>query len=334
MLRILHLGLGEIGKSTLRSLLAQAPTLKIVGLVDTHPSFTNQTLHHLLNLPKTTSAPNIKVSPNLAETLRRTRPDVATMTTGSRTIDVRETLETLIAAGVHVVSTCEELAFPTLRAPKLAAALDRKAKKAGVAILGTGVNPGFAMDAFALACTAPCTRVNSIRITRSLDAAKRRQQLQKKVGAGMTPAAVNALIRKNAIGHVGLGESAAMIAAGLGWKLDAIREKFTPVIAAAPTKSQFYTVQTGQVRGMRMTATGIVRGQPLIHLDLTMALAADTFDDIQIDGSPNLHIRTTTGFPGDPSTAGLLVNSARQAPHLPPGLRTMLDLLKIHSLGV
>jgi 4-hydroxy-tetrahydrodipicolinate reductase len=147
------------------------------------------------------------------------------------------------------VSTCEELSFPRLRAARIAAELDKKARRAGVVILGTGVNPGFAMDGFALACTAPCKAVRGISVLRSLDAAKRRQQLQKKVGAGMSVADVNALIRQGKIGHVGLGESVAMIAAGLGWKLQQIREKFTPVVADTAVSSAFYRVEAGQVRG-------------------------------------------------------------------------------------
>jgi len=247
---------------------------------------------------------------------------------------VRGTLDQLLAAGVHCVSTCEELSFPQLRAAKIAAELDRKAQRAGVAILGTGVNPGFAMDAFALACTSPCREVRRVHILRSLDARHRREQLQKKVGAGMSVAEVNALIRRKAIGHVGLGESIAMIAAGLGWKLQAIQEKFTPVVADKPVRSAFFRVRRGQVRGLHMVAAGIVAGQRKIFLDLTMALGAPTFDEVRIDGTPPLTVRTTSGFPGDSSTVGILVNCARLMPTLEPGVRTMTDVLRLRSLGV
>ena len=122
---------------------------------------------------------------------------------------------------------------------------------------------------------------------------------------------VQKLIRRGAIGHVGLGESVAMIAAGLGWKLSAIKEKFTPVVADTAVSSAFYKVAPGQVLGMRMTAAGIVgKEKKRIELDLTMALDADTFDEVFIDGDPPLHVRTTTGFPGDTSTVGILVNCA------------------------
>lgn len=338
MIRVLHLGLGEIGKSTIEALLAQAPHAKLVAAVDIQPALSGKPLREAFggtrgrNLGPTGS---LKIAGSISDALAssRAKPTVATMTTGSHTEQVKGTLDELINAGIHVVSTCEELSFPSLRASKLAAEIDRKAKKKGVVILGTGVNPGFAMDAFALACTAPCTRVTHIKVLRSLDASKRRQQLQKKVGVGMSVAEIRALIRKGAIGHVGLQESVAMIAAGLGWKLDSIREKFEPVVADHLVTSEFYRAEPGQVRGMRMMAAGIVRGKKLVELELTMAFDADTFDEVIIDGDPPLLVRTKSGFPGDASTVGMLVNCARLAPSLPPGLRTMTDVLQVRSIG-
>jgi 2,4-diaminopentanoate dehydrogenase len=331
MIRVVHLGLGEIGKGTIDAILAQRRHMKLVAAVDVNPALAGKNLREVMGRK---DVPSLRIADSLTEVLKKTKPDVATMTTGSRTVDVRETVEELIAAGVHVVSTCEELSYPQLRSAKIAAELNRQARRKGVVILGTGVNPGFAMDALALACTAPCTCVRAIKVVRSLDARKRRQQLQKKVGAGMSVADVNKLIRQRGIGHVGLGESAAMIAAGLGWKLKSIRERFAPVVATAPVTSRFYKVQPGQVRGMRMTAVGMVGGKKRIELDLTMALGADTYDEVAIDGEPSLVIRTTTGFPGDASTVGILTNCVRIAPTLPPGVRTMLDVFQVRSVGV
>jgi 4-hydroxy-tetrahydrodipicolinate reductase len=339
MIRVLHLGLGEIGKATIEALIAQEGHAKVVGAVDIQPALAGKPLREVFGGTRGRAlgaAGAVKVAGSIGEALKgaKGKPDVATMTTGSHTEQVKGTLYELIDAGVHVVSTCEELSYPTLRAAKLTAEIDRRAKKAGVVILGTGVNPGFAMDAFALACTAPCTCEKHIKVLRSLDASKRRQQLQKKVGIGQSVAEIKALIRKGAIGHVGLQESVAMIAAGLGWKLDSIKERFEPVVADHLVTSEWYRAEPGQVRGMRMTAAGIVGGKKLIELELTMALDADTFDEVIIDGTPPLLVRTKSGFPGDSSTVGMLVNCARVAPGLEPGVRTMMDVLKVRSVGV
>jgi len=136
------------------------------------------------------------------------------------------------------------------------------------------------------------------------------------------------------IGHVGLSESVAMIAAGLGWKLSDIREKFAPVIADHAVSSDHIRIHPGQVRGMSMRAAGFVAGKKRIELDLLMAFGADTFDEVLIDGTPPLHIRSQSGFPGEASTIGMLVNCARIAPALEPGMRTMMDVLKVRSVGL
>jgi len=333
MLHVMQLGLGEIGKGTIDALLAQSRHVKLVSVVD--PVFAGKTMGELM--PGRPAIARLKIVGSIHEALKHGRAEVASMTTGSRTEDVRETAEELISARVHVVTTCEELSYPKLRASRVAAELDRKAKQRGIVILGTGVNPGFAMDAFALACTAPCSVVRHIRVVRSLDASKRRQQLQKKVGAGMSVAEVKALIRKNMIGHVGLGESCAMLAEGLGWKLQAIREKFEPIVADHAVRSEYYKVEPGQVRGMRMTADGIVKtktgGKKLIELDLTMAFDADTFDEVIVDGDPPLLVRTKSGFPGEACTVGMVANCLRVCPTLTPGVRTMMDVFKARSVG-
>ena len=48
-----------------------------------------------------------------------------------------------LAAEACVVSTCEELSYPYRKYPELAAQLDAEAKTWGVALIGTGINPGF-----------------------------------------------------------------------------------------------------------------------------------------------------------------------------------------------
>ena len=85
---------------------------------------------------------------------------------------------------------------------------------------------------------------------------------------------------------------------------------------------------------MRMTAAGIVGGKTLIKLDLTMALGVSTYDEVSIDGDPSIVVRCTTGFPGDASTAGILVNCVRLAPKLAPGVRTMMDVFQARSIGM
>ena len=87
---------------------------------------------------------------------------------------------------MNVVSSCEELSYPYEKSPVLAARLDRLARENGVAVLGTGVNPGFLMDAWPLFMTGVCAEVKEIKASRVQDASVRRVPFQEKIGAGKT----------------------------------------------------------------------------------------------------------------------------------------------------
>src|SRR5437879_9169865 len=90
-----------------------------------------------------------------------------------------------LKAESSVVSTCEELSYPFRTYPELAAKLDAAAKESGVALVGTGVNPGFVMDKLMVTLAAVAQRIDHAKAVRIVDASKRRLPLQNKIGAGM-----------------------------------------------------------------------------------------------------------------------------------------------------
>ena len=64
--------------------------------------------------------------------------------------------------------------------------------------------------------------------------------------------------------HVGLAESVAMIAGGLGWQLDEITTSIEPIVAKARVKTNFVTVEAGQIAGVRQVGRGIRAEKELI----------------------------------------------------------------------
>src|SRR5262245_21454864 len=200
--RVICFGLGPIGLGIAR--LAQArPGIQIVGVIDVDPQKVGRDLGELLGVVPT----GVIVSADAAATIDATRPEVALHATSSTLASVTSQLLLLAEAGVNVVSTCEELAHPWTAQPQLAAELDGAARRAGVTLLGTGVNPGYAMDALPLLLTAPCAVVRAVRVLRVVDAGRRRGPLQRKVGAGLTVEQFTAGVRAGTIRHVGLPES-------------------------------------------------------------------------------------------------------------------------------
>ena len=92
----------------------------------------------------------------------------------------------------------------------------RSRRRRKVAVLGTGVNPGFVMDALPITLTGVCERVDAIRVDRVQDARIRRLPFQQKIGAGLTREQFQRKVDDGSVRHVGLAESISMIADALG----------------------------------------------------------------------------------------------------------------------
>ena len=323
MLKIIVIGLGPIGINAAKAVLDD-PRMKLAGLVDLDPNKIGKPLHEI-----TGDSPQsrVKIVGDIS-TACKNGADVAIVTTTSYFDKIAPTIRQCIAQRLHVVSSCEEMSFPALRHKSLAAAIDAQAKKAKVALVGTGVNPGFVMDLLPLVLSSMVTEVSGVKVIRRLDAGKRRKPLQAKVGATMSPAQFKALAKAGKIGHLGIGESVAIIAAGLGRavKLKDLRITLEPVIADRKMDSLLGKIEVGMVCGMRNTASW--RGKDLrIALDLTMAVGTlDSQDRVELSGPVPLCAIVPGSTPGDSATVAALINCARLLPKVSPGLKTMLDL--------
>jgi hypothetical protein len=320
-IRVILFGIGSIGAGIAR-VLAARKDFQIVGALDLDPAKIGMDLGQVSGLKEQLG---VIVSAELKKTLAR-RAEVVVHSTNSYLEQVLPQLETIVGAGHNVVSTCEELSDPWAQSPEAADRLDRLAKKMEVSVLGTGINPGFMMDWLPVALTGPCQQVNRVRVRRVVDASKRRMQLQKKIGTGLSPATFAEMAARREIRHVGLQESVSLISRGLGWKLDSVSESIEAVVAKRMVVTDFFTVQTGFVTGVNQVARGLKNGVECIRLELQMSVdAGEDLDEVWIEGNPNLH-STVKGIHGDISTAAVAANSIRRVVEAPPGLLTMLDL--------
>jgi hypothetical protein len=318
-------GVGAVGALIAKHLI-EKQGIEIVAAVDTDPQKLNKDLGEILKLQTRTG---IMITDNVIEALKKTRPDIAIHATSSYLKQTYSQIAALVEQNVNVVSTCEELSYPYLSEPKLAHKLDALAKKHDVTVLGTGINPGFLMDTLVITLTAPCTRIDSVEVTRIMNAATRRIPFQKKIGAGLTLEEFNNRIKNKQItGHVGLEQSIAMIAEALAWKLDRIRvEAVQPVIARRPTASKDIQVPAGKVAGMRQTATATIRGREAIRLHFEAYIGAEQeYDAITIKGVPNITQRIQPCIHGDAGTVAMIVNAVPHVINAPAGLQTMKDL--------
>jgi len=213
--RAVQIGVGPIGERIVGSALNRG--VEFVGAVDVDPSKVGRSLADVAGLDR---EQGVTVTDDVDEALA-TDPDVAFHSTVSEARAARPQLEPVVGAGVDVVTTCEELVYPWRDHAETASALDETARAHGATCLGTGINPGFAMDAMPAVLSTPMETVESVTVERVQNAGQRRKPLQEKVGAGVSVETFETEIAAEA-GHIGSTESVAMLADALDFDLDGI----------------------------------------------------------------------------------------------------------------
>jgi len=306
-------GLGPIGRTIAKAALVQ-PALELVGAVDIADD--------LVDRPLADTVEGAPAGIAIRRTVAQARLDAQAQggillhATSSYLRDAAPQFEEALRQGLHVVSTCEELAFAQMRHPDIAAGLDVLARRGQLTIVGTGVNPGFLMDALPASLQSISHDIRSITVTRKQDPSRRRIPFQQKVGMGLSRAEWEAKRDAGGFGHVGLEESARLLAYSLGWKLIDIDHQMQPAGEAG-----------GVVGGTLETLTGTTVDERAIHLHFEAnANLEDEYDQIQVDGTPPLDLKFAGGVFGDEATAAAVLRAAKVIPHTRRGIATVLDL--------
>jgi hypothetical protein len=328
--RLVLYGVGPIGSNVVK-VLEKKDWVQISGAIDTDDSKVGKDLGEVAGLGHKL---DVAVSRDATGVLAASSPDIVVHATSSYVQDVCPQILECVDAGADVVSTSEELTYPYVKHPGLADKIDKSAKMHDVTVLGTGVNPGFVMDALAVVLSGVCQTIKSVRVERVVDTSKRRWQLQRKTGAGLSSIEFRRLVKEGKIKHVGLPESAMMIGAALGWRLDQVQEEITSVISKKRVRAEYALVKKGNVAGVHQVARGTVAGQERIVLDLKMyAGAGDPHDSIKISGVPPIDMTIRGGVQGDLATAAIVSNAIPNVIASTPGLKTMIDLPIIHNIA-
>ncbi|MEL7221451.1 MAG: dihydrodipicolinate reductase, partial [Bacteroidota bacterium] len=285
VIQVLQIGMGPLGIK-MATYISERNNMKTVAAVDLNPALTGRRLEELA--PQLSSDVIIRAS--IEPALLNTQPDVAILTTVSDMERITPQLEAIVSHGIPVVSTCEELSFPWDTAPDLAQRIDQAAKANAVAVVGTGVNPGFLMDALPSFLTSVSQKVERIEVSRIQDASFRRVPFQKKIGAGLNLSEFEQKKQDGSLRHVGLTESIQFIANQFGWTLDKVEDIISPVVATEDIQTDQLSIVTGDARGVYQVGKGWVDGEERISLYFRAAINEPTsYDEVKISGTPNIH---------------------------------------------
>jgi 4-hydroxy-tetrahydrodipicolinate reductase len=322
MIDIVQVGIGPLGQKMVQSA-ARRGSFRIVGAVDTDPAKIGQDLGTLCGIEPL----GVSVAGSVEGALTGTSAQVAVVTTVSSLAMFETQVAPLAEAGLHIVSTCEELSYPWQIQPDLAGRIDATCREHGIACVGTGINPGYLMDLLPTILTAVCENVTGVRVARVQDASVRRVPFQQKIGAGLTVAEFEAKRADGTLRHVGLPESVDFIAARMGWTLDRKSESIDPVMATEAIDAGYKPIAKGMCRGVHQVGRGFIGDNEVITLTFTAAVGEpESYEEVKIEGEPAFHSRIDGGIHGDVATCAVTLNTVRSILGASPGLKTMADL--------
>ena len=268
----------------------------------------------------------VKAYQSFKELLAKERPDVCIHTTSSNLQTVLPQILEIVEAKVPVVSSSEELFYPWVRNAAVAETLNGACLKAGVAVIGTGVNPGFIMDVLPATMTQVCQTIEQIRVQRVVNASLRRPPLQRRIGVGLDEGSFRAQASSGRISSAGLMESLDFLAAFMGWKLSDVGSVFEPILAARAVQTATFAVKKDHVLGYRQKAWGELDRKRVIELDLKVYLEAERpGDHIVIKGTPPLDLWIEGGVPGDPGAVAALIRGVPRVLNARPGIVRRLE---------
>jgi Uncharacterized conserved protein related to dihydrodipicolinate reductase len=314
-MKIIFYGFGEINRIIAKKALERNYTIH--GAIDIKPELINKDIGEIIGKEKL----GVKVHKKLEEAIKEEKPDLVIHATSSfLNITYNQIIE-CVKNKLSVISTCEELVYPFIKYPSLAKELEKEIKKNNVRVLAIGVNPGFVMDSLPIFLSTVLNRIEHIYIKRSINASKRRQSFRNKIGIGLTKDEFEESVNmKRITGHVGLTESLGLISTALAMNYDEIYEtKPIPILS-----------KNKRVVGIKIYGKLLYKSKEVILLEFIASEKNRDTDTIKITGEPNITVSIRGGIPGDDATANIILNSIKPFLNLQEGLRTVLDLLKLH----
>jgi 4-hydroxy-tetrahydrodipicolinate reductase len=320
--RVALFGFGQMGRR-MATILSRRAGVEVVAVISR--ALAGQPAHqHVPGLP---AGLVIRGDPERA--LADARPHVVLHATAPSMAEVVDQLMLAVRLPSHVISSCEELAYPWVVHRAAAETLDREARHAGVSVLGTGVNPGFVFDALVLDALGSRWSPTAIVVSRVSDASGFGPVVRRRLGLGLPPAEFEAMVAAGTMaGHVGFRESMDMVAAALGVRVDGYTETMSPIVADRDDAG----VAAGTTAGFTQLATGTGGGTLRFEFRLSLhlwpkSLGLEIIDSVAVeDGGRVFEIQVRPASVGLDSAAAQLVNAIPHILTAEPGLRTRLDM--------
>lgn len=326
MIKVAVWGTGMMGQGLLGYILDRPKDIELVGAIVTNPAKEGKTVGELVHRDC-----DVKMTTDSASVLAK-EPHVVCVCTQSNLHEITDQVEACVKAGANVLCIAEKLAYPWASDPDWADRMNALAEEHDVTILGTGINPGFILDALIVAWSSVCLRIDRIEAERVNDLSPFGPTVMHSQGVGTTVEEFERGVADGTIvGHIGFPESISLIADALGWKIDEITETREPIITNVPRETPHVKVAPGDVCGCRHVGRGYANGELKIELVHPQQIhpeleGIETGDYIRITGEPSVNMSNKPEIPGGIGTYASTGNYIPLILNAPSGILTVVDM--------
>lgn len=326
MIRVAVWGTGMMGQGLLGYLLDRPKQVELVGAIDFDPNKQGVSVGELLGR----ECP-VEVTADF-EAVLALKPDVVCVLTASNLSEITHPVEMSVRAGANVIGIAETLSYPWASDPSWAEQFDALAREHGVSILGTGINPGFVLDALPIALSSVCLRIDRIEASRINDLSPFGPTVMASQGVGTTVEQFERGVADGSIvGHIGFPESINLIAHAFGWSIDRIEETRAPIITSVARETPAVKVAAGDVCGCRHIGWGYCGDELKIELVHPQQIrpeaeGQETGDYIKIFGEPNIVMANQPEIPGGKGTYASVGNYLPLIGDARPGIVTVVEM--------
>ena len=258
--------------------------------------------------------------------------DVVIVCTDSFTKEVFPKLEMVMKAGINVITSAEQMAYPQAQEPELAKKLDEIAKANGVSVMGTGINPGHIMDLLVLVMTGCMVDVEHILSKRVNSLSPFGPTVMEEQGIGISPKEfADRKADGSMAGHVGFAESVGMMADGLGLTVEEFAQDMDPILTDVDRKSPYGFAAAGSCAGVAMVADAKLSNGMKVRMEHPQQIEPEqvginTGDYVIIEGTPAINMVNSPEVEGGLGTIAMIANSIPNIINAEPGLQTMITM--------
>jgi hypothetical protein len=346
-IRVVQWATGNVGRQAIEGVLAH-PDLELVGAYVYDPAKAGRDVGELCGL----GAVGVVATNDVDEVLAI---DAECVIYAPMLPNTDEVLR-IVRAGRNVVTPTGWF-FP-FRAHDVAG-LEGELRQAGVSLHGTGINPGGITEQLPAVLSGLCRNIRHVRAEEFSDIRTYASEFVVReimlFGKPPEQAATSPML---AILGDGFGQSIDLVAAALGWELDAEKPAtIEAAVATAPIDTPVGVLEAGTIAAQRMSWRGQVGGRTVMTVTVNWLMGTEHLEpawdfgpegerfEVEFDAEPPLKA-TFAGMhphsidddldrnPGIIATAMHCVNSIPAVVAAEPGIRTYLDLPVMPGRGI